>query len=381
MKTNALIIAGMVGLALFLAPLKTDAKKLKPRYYKSCYSDYSEMRKMVPKPSMDVEKTAKTISTVAGIAGRFGGFGGGLGSMASTASTVAQYSETISDVAAFTEGMSASFPNASDRYAAYGERMGTEADDMQKVADFSMASQECYAAAYTELKTAVENGDMKTKDAKKRHKEITTGVANVSEMLDHAVIYMDNNIAAYNQALTQETTGAGLNLDNLLGLATEAQSVATKVDNLTPDSGDVWAGSGWTTTEAKVEAHRQVMAAQYRAAGMANPYQAPTQSADALFGGFGSLTSLAALGSISPAVAANVALQSGVAQANLATAGYDQSLAEAVPAAAAPAGDDKVAALMKAGADTQPYLDAYGRIKALGDMQRGFTGFVNKKPY
>ena len=381
MRTNTLMIAGVVGLLLSVAPMKADAKKLKPKYYKSCYSDYSEVRKMVPKPSMDVEKTAKTIGTAAGIASRFGGFGGGLGSMASTATTVAQYSETIADVAAFTESMSTEFPMASDRYVAYGERMGTEAVDMQKVADFSMASQECYAAAYTELKAAVENGDMKTKDAKKRHKEITTGVANVSEMLDHAVVYMDNNIAAYNQALTQETTGAGLNLDNLLSLASEAQSVATKVDNLTPGYGDGWAGTGWTATEARVEAHRQAMAAQYSAAGMTNPYQAPATSADALFGGFGSLTNLAALGSISPAVAANVALQNGVAQANLAAAGYDQSTAQTVPTATAPVGDGKVAALMEAGADIQPYLDAYGRIKALGGMQRGFAGFVNNKPY
>ena len=31
--------------------------------------------------------------------------------------------------------------------------------------------------------------------------------------------------------------------------------------------------------------------------------------------------------------------------------------------------------------ETETYLDAYGRIKALGGMQRGFAGFVNNKPY
>jgi hypothetical protein len=181
MKSH-LITVGAAGLILALFPLESDAKTLKPKYYKSCYADYSQMREMVPKPSMDVQKTAKTVGTVAGIAGCFGGFGGGLGSMASTASTVAQYSESIADVAAFTESMTTSFPNASERYVAYGERMGTEAADMQKVADFSMASQECYAAAYTEVKAAVESGEMNSKEAKKRHSEITTGVANISEM-------------------------------------------------------------------------------------------------------------------------------------------------------------------------------------------------------
>ncbi len=372
------------GLVISMAPQAAEAKKLKPKYYKSCYADYSDMREMVPEPSMDVQKTAKTIGTAAGIAGRFGGFGGGLGSMASTASTVAQYSETIADVAAFTETMTTSFPNASDRYVAYGERMATEAVDMQKVADFSMASQECYATAYTDLKTALDSGEMKQKEAKKRYKEITIGVANISEMLDHAVVYMDNNISAYNQALTQETTGAGLDLNSILNLASEAQSVATQVDGLTPGYEDGWAGSGWTSSEVRVEAHRQAMAAHYGAAGVASPYEAPRTDADALFGGFGSLTSLATLGSISPGMAANVALQNGVAQANLAAAGYTS--ADAVNGQAAtqipePTEDPRVTALIEAGGDIQPYLDAYGRIKALSGMQRGVAGFVNNKPY
>lgn len=371
--TIAVLLAGLM-------PQQTEAKKLKAKYYKSCYADYNELREMVPKPAVDVEKTAKTIGTVAGIAGRFGGFGGGLGSMASTASTVAQYSETIADVAAFTEDMSASFPDASDRYVAYGERMASEAEDMQAVAQFSMNSQECYATAYTELKTAVESGEMKSKEAKKRYKEITIGVANIGEMLEHAVVYMDNNVSAYNQALTQETTGAGLNLDNLLGLVSEAQSVATQVDGLTPGYGDGWAGSGWTASEVRVEAHKQAMIAHYGAAGIANPYETPTSSADALFGGFGSLTSLAALGSISPSMAANVALQNGVAQMNLAAADENQAMTRDV-ALETEATDDRVAALIEAGSDIQPYLDAYGRIKALSGMQRGVSGLVNNKPY
>ncbi|MBL6691828.1 MAG: hypothetical protein ISP91_15705 [Pseudomonadales bacterium] len=113
-----------------------------------------------------------------------------------------------------------------------------------------------------------------------------------------------------------------------------------------------------------------------------NPYEAPKASPDALFGGFGSLTSLATLGSISPAMAANVALQNGVAQANLAAAGYEPAPVEQIPVSGqSSAVDPRIAALMEAGSDIQPYLDAYGRLKALSGMQRGVAGFVNNKPY
>ncbi len=376
MKNTQTVMAVLLVAALTLAPGVCEAKKLKPKFYKDCYKDYTALRKAVPKPSVDVEKTAKTIGTVANMAGRFGGFGGSFGSIATTASTVAQYSETIADVAAFTESMSTSFPDPSARYVAYGERMKTEATDMQSVADFAIGSQECYASAYTDLKQGVENGEIKKGEAKKRYKEITIGVANVSELLAHSTIYMNNNIGAYNQAMTQETTGAGFDLDKMLSLATEAQGLATQVDGLTPGSGDGWAGTGWTASEARIESHRQAMALQYEAAGIANPYPAPALASTAsAIGGFGSLTSLASLGSISPAVAAQVALSEGVTQANLSAAGYET---EAAPA---PGADPRVAALIEAGADMQPYLDAYNRIQALAGMQQGVAVLVGNRPY
>ncbi len=374
----------LLTISLVMAPVLAEAKKLKPKYYKDCYAGYKDMRELVPKPPVDVQKTAKTIGAVAGIAGRFGGFGGGLGSAAATASTVAQYSETIADVAAFTENMAQTFPQAEDRYLAYGERMQSEAGEMQQVADFAIASQECYAQAYVELSAAKADGSMKKKEIKKRHSEIKTGVENVSVMLNHATAYMDTNISAYNQALTQETTGAGLNLDNILSLASQATNVATQVDGLTPGSADGWAGTGWTPTEARMEAHRQAMAAQYAAAGVPNPYAAPAVNTAGLLGGFGSLTSLAALGSINSGMAAHMALEQGVAQANLAAAGASAPAAAAPVAAAQPtsmtAQDPRIKALAQAGNDVGPYLESYNRIRALEQMQRGVAGFVKGAP-
>ena len=121
----------------------TEAKRLKPKYYKACYADYNDMRKLVPKPPVDVQKTA-TVNAVAGIAGRFGGFGG-LGSAATSAATVAKYRETIADVAAFTSTMKENYPVSTERLRAYGDRMKTESADMAQVAKFSTDSQACYA--------------------------------------------------------------------------------------------------------------------------------------------------------------------------------------------------------------------------------------------
>lgn len=55
------VLTFLLALALMAGPTAVEAKKLKPKYYKACYADYPEMRKMVPKPPADVQKTAKTI--------------------------------------------------------------------------------------------------------------------------------------------------------------------------------------------------------------------------------------------------------------------------------------------------------------------------------
>lgn len=373
MLLRTLTIAAVLASTSFMA----EAKKLKPKYYQACYADYTEMRELVPKPPLDIAGSAKTAGKVAGLAGRLGGFGGGFGSLASTASTVAKYSETIADVAAFTQTMSASFPNSSDRYLAYGERMETESVDMERVAEFAIASQECYAGAFSDLQVSSNAGKMKAKQVKKRHKEIKLGVTNVGEMLAHATQYMDTNINAYNEAMTIETTGAGLNLTNLLSMASEAQSVMGQVQSLTPATGSDFesriSNRYYMTQDERLTMHRQVVLDHYQRAGVAPPAEVagPVEGIGGLFGGMGSLTSLAQLGSMSPAVAAQVAISQ--AQSSAAIVGLDQTASVSAPSA-----DERVVALAKAGEDIQPYLASYQRVKALAMMHQGIEGMVNQ---
>lgn len=364
----------ILAVTLMAAPLTVEAKKLKPKYYKDCYAGYKEMRKLVPKPPVDVQKTAKTVGQVANIAGRFGGFGGlgGLGSAASTAATVAKYSETIADVAAFTSSMSESFPVDSERFKAYGDRMKTEAGEMQQVAVFATASQACYAEAYVALKKDVEAGEVKKRTAKKQHKEIQTGVANVSEMLDHATQYMDTNIDAYNKAMNQETSSAGLDLGKMLSLASQAADVSGSVKAL--DTGSI-PTTGYTGS-VHAEAHRQAMKAHYAAAGLPSPYGEPQVTSAGYFGGMSSLTTLASIGSINSGMGGLMAADMAVAQANLNAAGQNQPSVPAAMQEAQGSTDDKVQALIEAGADVQPYLDAYTEIKSLADIQKSVAAFV-----
>lgn len=366
----------LLAITLVAVPMAADAKKLKPKYYKDCYAGYNEMRDLVPKPPVDVQKTAKTVGQVANIAGRFGGFGGlgGLGSAASTAATVAKYSETIADVAAFTESMTESFPKDSDRFKAYGERMKTEAAEMQQVAQFATASQTCYAEAYVALKKDVASGEMKAKKAKRPLQEIQTGVANISEMLEHATQYMDTNIDAYNSAMNQETSGSGLDLGKMLSLASQGAAVAGGVQAL--DSGPAVA-TGYTGS-VHAEAHRQAMKMHYEAAGLPSPYGEPQVTSAGYFGGMSSLTTLASIGSINSGMGAAMAAEMAVGQANLNAAGYEgQPQAPAVMQEAQGTTDEKIAALIEAGADIQPYLDAYAEIKSLADIQKSVAAFVD----
>lgn len=360
--------------AIAAAPTVVEAKKLKPKYYKECYAGYEEMRKLVPKPPVDVQKTAKTVGAVANVAGRFGGFGGlgGLGGAAQTAVTVAKYSETIADIAAFTESMQENYPMSAERFRAYGDRMKTEAGEMSQVAEFATASQSCYAQAYVDLKQGAESGDIKKKEIKKRHKEIQTGVANVSEMLEHATAYMDTNIDAYNQAWNKETTGAGFDLGKLLSVANQAADVAGSVQALdAPKYPTAYTGS------VHAEAHRQAMKLHYEAAGVSSPYGAPQLPTNGYFGGMSSLSTLAAFGSIDPSMGAAAAMQMGVAEANLKSAGYEKPALPAAMQAAQPAPQENLKALMEAGADVKPYLDSYNEIKGLADVQQSVAAFVN----
>ena len=261
---------------------------------------------------------------------------------------------------------------STERFRAYGDRMKAEADEMTQVSEFATASQSCYAQAYVDLKQASDSNEMKAKDVKKHQKEIKTGVANVSEMLTHAGMYMDTNIAAYNKAMNQEASGTGFNLDKILAVANQAADVAGSVNALnTPTYPTGYTGS------VHAEAHRQSMKLQYEAAGIPNPYPTPALPSEGYFGGMSSLSTLAAFGSIDPGMGAAAAMQMGVAEANLNAAGYQKKEVPAAMQANQPSTEDNIKALMDAGADIKPYLDSYNEIRGLSDVQQSVEAFVN----
>lgn len=370
-------LLAMIALLVLVAPATATAKKLKPKYYGNCYQDYATMRDAVPKPAFDIAGSAKTVNAVAGIAGRFGGFGSGLGSIASTASTVAEHAETIADVAAFTQSIAQSFPDAGDRYAAYADRMVEEAKTMHQVADSAMASQTCYADAYAELKLAAEAGSMKSREVKKRHQEITRGVDNVMEVLNDGSQYMDTNVGAYNDAMTQETAGAGLDLDGLVSLAGQAQGIAGMVGGLSASSALTGSAVNVPSSPAGWASDYQAsLAAQAQALGVTGSESALPAADTSLFGGLDSLSSLATLGGIDPAMAGNLAVQQAMGRSAMDAASADATQAAVVT----PASNQQIVALMQAGADMQPYLQAYERIKILSGLQHAVAQKVSPLP-
>jgi len=376
MRTSPLVLASLIVVAVAVLPTVAEAKKLKPKYYKACYENYAEMRKAVPEPAFDVAGAADTVNAVAGIAGRFGGFGGSFGSVASTASTAAKHAETIADVAAFTESMTQSFPDPSTRYAAYGERMAEEAKTMHQVADSAMTSQTCYAEAYAALALSAESGDMKSKTVKKHHEEITLGVANIMTVLNDGAQYMDTNIGAYDEAMTQETVSAGLDLGGLASLAGQAQGLTNMVGGLS--AGSVPAGSAADIPSASPDwarGNQAALVAQAQVLGVSGSVAANPAETTSMFSGLSSLSSLATLGSIDPAMAGSLVAQQALGHSATANGGAPETTP---PGAANP--DQQVAALMKAGQDIQPYLQAYERIKTLSSLQQAVSQKVSQLP-
>lgn len=223
LSVSTLAMAAVVAL-----PLSGAEAKMKAKYYKECYAQVELARDMIPEPKADVSGTANKLGSAAGALGKIGGFGGfgGLGKVAQTAATVQQYSGYVASAAALTEKMQSSYPDPADRILAYGEQLGDDADKIKTGAEGIEEAQQCYDDAYTQLVADFESGAVKKKNAKKMHKEIQKGMIEISMVLSDAQQVMDTNLQNYNEALTTETTGMGLNLGDLTQAASLAQGVA-----------------------------------------------------------------------------------------------------------------------------------------------------------
>ena len=218
------VAQGALGMALLFVFMTADsAHAFRAKYYKECYAPVEEVEDLVADQTNNAE-TIETVSEVAGYASKFGGFGGfgglgGLGSAAKVASDVAKYSDIIGDVVAFQDQMTEDHPDPNDRWAAYGDHMTSEAHDLNKVEAAVGEAQSCYDAAYDKLGDDVASGELKSSKAKKYHKEIRSGATEIGDVLLKALDRVNQNVEAYDEALTNEAKSGGLNLGALTSMA------------------------------------------------------------------------------------------------------------------------------------------------------------------
>ena len=188
------------------APQAAEAKSFKAKYYKACYADVKEAAPLVtPKESLK-EKSSKlgglfgSVSSLAGL----GGAGGSMVKAANTMNKINKYSGIIDNVSGFSAQMRTDHPDPNDRFAAYGNQMSSEAQDLSKVTAAVRASQQCYHDAFSTLQNDVASGELKKSKAKKRVKEIQQGVQASGDVLLLAINRMNTNLSSYDQALAGE---------------------------------------------------------------------------------------------------------------------------------------------------------------------------------
>lgn len=385
--------------ALSVAPVGSAEAKMKAKYYKECYAHVEQARELIPEPKADVGGTAGKLGGAAGALGKIGGFGGlgGLGKVASTAATVQQYSGYVASAAALTEKMQNDYPDPADRILAYGEQLGEDAEKVDAGALGLDAAQQCYDDAYTQLVADFEAGEIKKRNAKKQHREIQKGMIEISMVLADAQKVMDDNLENYNEALTTETTGMGLNLGSLAQAASVAQGVA----------GSSGLGSGIGLSDVTVQHRsaattqailRQGAAHRARALGNLGGVQAAgglgsvaaASASPASFGIMNDLSMLggmSAVGGMSGGAAAFVGSQVA-AGAVYSAVGANNDAQNAASVAAPEAAivpieqqisPQMMASLQAAGVSSEKYMETYGQVALTTERQFEVSSKVGQK--
>ncbi|MES2605475.1 MAG: hypothetical protein V4603_11095 [Pseudomonadota bacterium] len=244
---SSLLKSSIIAVLATTTLLSVEAQaQFKPKFYPECYTALDEARTLVPKPPMDIAKGLGSATKVAGIASSigglagFGGFGGSTLKAAQTINTVNQYSGLVADVQAFTSAMQTEFPDLGLRLSAYGTQLGSDTDLLTQASDKVATGQQCYRTAYETLAMASVSGELKERDVKKQHEEITKGMAFAAEILTDAQGRSSINVKSYNEMLQLETGNAGIDLGGLLSLAQSsgvAPSASSALD-LTKVTGD-----------------------------------------------------------------------------------------------------------------------------------------------
>ncbi len=394
MKITTRIVYSLTATVLVGIVSSTSYAQFDPRYYPECYAPLETAREEVPKPPADISGTLSTASTVASVASRFGGFGGlgGLGGGAAqavqTVQTVNQYSGLIADVAAFTAAMQEEFPELGLRFGAYGARLGEDADLLISAGTHVTASQDCYQQAYSELSTTWENEELRRRDVNRQHREIERGLEFADEILADAKIRVNKNIESYNDALQQESEGAGISLSRLAGLANStgmlnqlsssiSQDVLMACRNTGPfgaaaancaqlstavGSGDLCPSGSCSLSEMRARASQQQMAA------IANG----EQTAQAQYGVMEELSAIGLMGAGPAGAAGAAALLSGALATGSASDGSD---AESIEIA-----DDVLQGLVEAGAMSSRYLIVKAGLDSATERQVELLEITRESP-
>ena len=370
--------------------------KMKAKYYKECYASVELARELIPEPKADVGGTASTVGSAAGALGKIGGFGGfgGLGKVASTAATVQQYSGYVASAAALTEKMQNDYPDPADRILAYGDQLGEDAESIQAGAEHLDTAQQCSDDAYSQLVADFEAGDIKKSAAKKQHDEIRKGMIEINTVLTDAQQVMDNNLNNYNEALTNETSGMGLNLGDLATAASVANGVA--------GGGGIGGIGGGGCMSDMASCARIAAAQRARAAGgwgglyTANDPAgaAPTPPGGMSYAQFGIMNDLSmlggmsAVGSMSGTAAAAVAGQkllgeavggsNSAAHAPQEQAGYAQQMPDAQPQQAM-LSEEMMNSLRATGVSSEKFMQSYGQIAIQTEKQYTVAERVGEK--
>lgn len=391
---NLTVLLGTAA-AIAVSPVGSTQAKMKAKYYKECYAHVEQAREMIPEPKADVGGTASKLGGAAGALGKIGGFGGlgGLGKVASTAATVQQYSGYVASAAALTEKMQNDYPDPADRILAYGEQLGEDAEKVDGGALALDQAQQCYDDAYAQLVADFEAGDIKKRNAKKHHREIQKGMIEINLVLADAQKVMDDNLQNYNEALTTETTGMGLNLGDLAQAASLAGGVA----------GSAGIGGGGCQADFATCARRDAALRARAAGGWGGLYTdkdpmgaAPTPPGGMSFAQFGMMNDLAMMGNMgaigsvgaSGLVSAGSAMSVGAVQSAINNRNNPDAVAPAGAAAAQATlpqpvqpevSPQMLSSLQAAGVSSEKYMETYGQIALTTEKQFEVSSKVGQK--
>lgn len=328
----------------------------KGKYYKACYAPVKAVEKLVAPPK---KKKGGLFGGAGGLLGAVPGVGGAASAL-NTANTVMKYHDIITDVMAFTEQMRGDHPDATDRFAAYGDRMTAEAEDLNSVQLAVGEAQDCYNAAYAELGAQVASGDLKKSKAKKRHKEIRKGVKATGDVLLNALNRLNQNVSAYDQALTEETGSMGLDIGAITRIAGISRA----------------SGCGTITelhSQASMDCYR---AGVVRANATARSPSAIAPASGGAFAMLGSLAGFAGQDNGGGTLAANLA-QGAMATADAMQATDSQpAIGEEEAAAAA-----LLPGLQRAGLSSQKYLKLHQAAEERAAAQHNLETMVQKRPF